>query len=99
MRSGVERLIDFASEALVPFRDVADGGPIMGQLVSEIWSRRNGFYAFDSALLVRPFSSHCVPLGVVEWNDPFAWKKRFEADLSKDIFFCRGRVRRAIFVT
>lgn len=87
MRSGVEGLIDFASEALASLQAVVDSGPIMSQLGGEIWSRRNGFYAFDSALLVRPFSSPCLPLGVVEWNDPSGWKKKFDTDLSSDVFF------------
>ena len=65
----------------------AEAGPIIRQLADEVWSKKNGFYAFESALLVRPFSSQNVPLGVAEWNDPSGWKRKFDSDLSVEIFF------------
>lgn len=59
----------------------------MSQLAKTIWSQKNGFYVFESALLVRPFSSEKPPLGVAEWNDPSGWKRKFDANLSAEIFF------------
>jgi hypothetical protein len=83
----IRSLLDIASEALVPIPSAVETGPLMGRLAAEIWSRKNGFYAFESALLVRPFSSHDLPLGVAEWNDPSGWKHNFDVDLSAEIFF------------
>ena len=87
LKKGMEKLVEIASEALAPMPAAAEAGPIMAQLAKKIWSKKNGFYAFESALLVRPFSSQEVPLGVVEWNDPSGWKRKFDADLLAEIFF------------
>ena len=87
LSDNIKRLVDIASEALAAMPGAAEAGPLIGKLAEEIWSKKNGFYAFESALLVRPFSSQKAPLGVAEWNDPSGWKRKFEADLSAEIFF------------
>ena len=87
MSKHMKKLIDIASGALSPSPIVSEAGPLLGSLLEEILSEKNGFYAFESALLVRPFSSATAPLGVVEWNDPSGWKRKFDADLSSEIFF------------
>jgi hypothetical protein len=76
-----------ASEALAPTLGATEVGQLIGRLANEIWSKKNGFYAFESALLVRPFSSLQPPIGVVEWNAPAGWKQKFGVDLSTEIFF------------
>lgn len=87
LKDHLQKLLDIASKALAPESEAAEMGPLMGHLAEEIWSRKNGFYAFESALLVRPFSSQKTPLGVIEWNDPSGWKRKFDVDLSKELFF------------
>lgn len=58
----------------------------------EEWKRllsiRNGFYAFDHALLFRPIASDGDPLGAIEWNAPEQWKLEYYiGDLKHIAFF------------
>jgi len=48
---------------------------------------KNGFYAYESALLVRPFRNASAPLGLVEWNSPQLWKANYAEELSNALFF------------
>jgi hypothetical protein len=54
--------------------------------LGEMLSKKNGFYAFDSALLVRPLTHVKPPLGIWEWNTPALWKYEYEGTL--DGFLC-----------
>lgn len=87
MNDGIKKLVEIASDALAPLPVAIETGLLIEQLVEKLWSKKNGFYAFESALLVRPFSSQKAPLGAVEWNDPLGWKRKFDIDLSAEIFF------------
>ena len=58
-----------------------------GSELGELLSVRNGFYAFESALLIRPLRHQSKPSGVVEWNDPASWKGQFIDDLADVLFF------------
>jgi hypothetical protein len=48
---------------------------------------RNGFFAYESALLVRPFSFGGLPLGLVEWNENDLWKREYATPPTKWLFF------------
>lgn len=48
---------------------------------------RNGFYAFESALLVRPLDFEGPPLGIFQWNIATVWKADYKIDFKKAIFF------------
>ena len=48
---------------------------------------KNGFYAFESALLVRPFRRNVAPLGIEEWNAPDRWRAEFKDQLGGALFF------------
>lgn len=48
---------------------------------------RNGFYAFESALLVRPLDFDGPPLGILQWNKTTLWKANYKISLSKAFFF------------
>ena len=63
-----------------------EGGRIKRQLCALLWER-NGFYAFESALLVRPFDFLGQPLGVRQWNRLATWKSEFKLDLAGCVFF------------
>jgi hypothetical protein len=56
------------------------------ELCALLWER-NGFYAFESALLVRPFDRFRQPLGVLQWNRREAWKACYTIDLGEYVFF------------
>lgn len=53
----------------------------------EILSHRNGFYAFESALLVRPACYAGAPLGTLQWNEPMLWRRDYTSDLGDTLFF------------
>jgi hypothetical protein len=59
----------------------------LGRELLNLHAQRNGFYAFESALLVRPLNFSGVPLGVVQWNEQNLWRHGFEADFSGVLFF------------
>jgi hypothetical protein len=59
----------------------------LGFELAEILGERNGFYAYESALLVRPFRRGGAPLGLPEWNTPALWKGDYGEDLSDTLFF------------
>lgn len=51
-------------------------------------SLRNGFYAFDRSLLIRPFHHRRCPLGVMDWNLPELWKSEYDMpDVMRSLFF------------
>jgi hypothetical protein len=48
---------------------------------------KNGFYAFESALLLRPLSNQNHPLGIKEWNAPELWRDEYSVPLGDALFF------------
>jgi hypothetical protein len=50
-------------------------------------SDKNGFFLFESALLIRPLRNEQCPIGILEWNDPKLWKTDYRIELSKCVFF------------
>jgi len=59
----------------------------LGTELSEVLIARNGFWTYESSLLVRPFKKASRPIGLVEWNDNNAWKCNYNIDLSRSLFF------------
>lgn len=90
MPSSLSRLLSISSRAistdlLVP-ELFTPWGPLGRQLL-DLLSVRNGFYAFESALLVRPAHRSTEPLGLAEWNAPELWRREYTLDLSDALFF------------
>jgi hypothetical protein len=77
----IDELLRAGSDSLCD-ADVATEGIPPG--VRELLAARNGFFAFTSALHVRP--SGDVPGDVVEWNRADGWRKAYE-DLADGLFF------------
>ena len=75
----IERLItQFAGPALCPpppLKDQAMGGR-SGDLFAAL-VKRNGFYAFESALHMIPLGGGCTPFDIVKWNLPDLWKSHY----------------------
>lgn len=88
MISAIAKLVSLGSEALCS-RELApeDAGPLL--------LARNGFYAFEGALLVRPYSSGGGVLGVREWNDATLWRQNYQElamglwFFAEDVFGCQ----------
>lgn len=106
MDEAITRLLSISSEAIGdPLGDGKESreylsrwGRLGGQL-ADLLRRRNGFYAYESSLLVRAFRRVTPPLGVVEWNAPDLWKGRYLENLegvlcfAEDTFGCQFCIR------
>jgi hypothetical protein len=58
-----------------------------GRDLAQLLEQKNGFYAYESSLLVRPLEHAVAPLGLVEWNSERLWKDKYAEDLPKVLFF------------
>lgn len=82
------KLLSISSESLAAPCSADDAAAFAGvpAELRELWLGRNGFVAFENALVVRPLrseSSGC--LGCVEWNQMELWKSRYGA-IADDLF-------------
>lgn len=77
--------------------ELSDLAGRLADQLTEMLGQKNGFYAFESALLVRPATSISGHIGLDAWNDPTLWKSQYDgmADaalcFAEDIFggqFC-----------
>ena len=90
MDARLDELLSIASEAIgepIALSEFFEGWGELGRQLVEMLSRKNGFYAFESALLVRPLRGAASPRGVVEWNSPALWKGEYHDDLGSVLFF------------
>ncbi len=102
MHKSLEKLVQLGSEPLVPgklaleFSNSTISESNLNEL-NEMYSYKNGFFAFESALYVFPVQSFLEHIGSVDWNLSETWKFAYngEADnlfsFSEDIFgnqFC-----------
>lgn len=53
----------------------------------ELLSKRNGFFSFDSALLIRPLGANSIVLGVEKWNERSLWLDTYKLELPELFFF------------
>jgi hypothetical protein len=93
MHAAIKKLLSVASDPIGNLVDVEAtaymvsswGG--LGQELAEMLTARNGFYAFEASLLVRPLRQSIVPLGVFEWNARDLWRGHYVDDLADVLFF------------
>jgi hypothetical protein len=89
MRSALNKLIEISSDPLHRSPAPALNPPpsrLRGEL-SRLLATKNGFYAFESALLVRPDATGDQPRGLSDWNTPSLWRATYELDLAPLYFF------------
>lgn len=84
-------LLDISSPPLCSERasdvaSLAEATPAMRD-VFEALSIKNGFYAFESALLFRPLSTCGNVLGVIEWNFADGWRAAYGSLVDGIVFF------------
>jgi hypothetical protein len=60
--------------------------PLLNELCA-LLADKNGFFSFESALLIRPLDYLHQPLGILQWNDTNLWKKHYKIDLDNSVFF------------
>lgn len=90
MYSAIQKLISIGSTPICEPIDLSHTtiqGRQMALGLAEILGRKNGFYAYESALLVRPVARGSSPLGLAEWNATGLWKAAFDQNLDDTIFF------------
>jgi len=90
MRLGIEKLISISSPAigdsLEEYTCSSDWCGLMRSLF-DMLRARNGFYAFESALLVRPIGKVESPRAIELWNTRSVWLDTYELELPQLHFF------------
>ncbi len=81
----LDRLLEIASPALS--RDPLPDTPGCPPELRRLLDRRNGFLAFESALLVLPAAGAGGLPGLVEWNRPDGWTRHYDRLPEPTIFF------------
>jgi hypothetical protein len=112
MRSALQKLLSISSAAISPREETAEqvsrflsAWNLLGTQLGALITERNGFWAFESALLVRPLSKAGIPHGLIEWNDPTLWKSKFGDELNgvlffaEDVFGCQFAIRNRYICT
>jgi hypothetical protein len=93
MTSDLQRLGSIGGEALQPKCERTDLEQLtsqwgtLGNELAALLSSKNGFYAFEKALLVRPLKHDGLPKGIWEWNAPTLWKNDYEGMLDAMLCF------------
>jgi len=90
MDRSIAQLLSIASEPIgIPIVDMKslDEWGILGAELAELLMLKNGFYAYESALLVRPLRSQHPPLGLLEWNAPGLWISEYAEAIDHTLFF------------
>jgi hypothetical protein len=83
MESPMQKLIGVAGQALstahpiLPAKLLELAGALAGELI-ELLERKNGFYAFESALHVMPAQSRGHETGLVDWNSEQLWIDEYQ---------------------
>lgn len=90
--SYLEKLISHASsplssnEPILSPRLLALAGNLAGELTG-LLSRKNGFYALESALHVLPAQSSPGSMGLDQWNDESLWRGDYQGFTDRCLFF------------
>jgi hypothetical protein len=91
MERATEKLIRIGGEPLsstaphLPSGLLELAGPLAGEL-AEFLKKKNGFYAFESALHVLPAQAGASEVGLAEWNSDQLWIHEY-GDMAKGLLF------------
>jgi hypothetical protein len=78
MQSCVEKLLEISSPALCPPLHESRASSPRQSEIAALCKRKNGFYAFESALHVFPIGEEaCRHTTAEQWNDVVRWKECF----------------------
>ena len=86
--TSIEKLLSISSEALAKSPAAAPtllAAYLMGTELFHLLRKKNGFYAFESALHVFPVASP-GGMSLEEWNADSLWRNGY-GDLAKGLFF------------
>jgi len=94
MKPELSKLLRISSEAIVALKPDMSQMAVyfqrwreMGKELEQLLATRNGFWAYEFSLLVRPFRNGAAPLGILEWNEMQLWKGSYNCDLDHVLFF------------
>ena len=102
MGEHIDKLLALASQALGPALTRRPEGPGPGPVEHELYetlARRNGFYAFESALHVLPLDAPKSAMDLGRWNADALWRHAYEAHaaghlfFAEDVFGCQFAIR------
>lgn len=89
----LEKLLNIGGDSLSPLEpttmDVA-GSWLPGKAVADLLDllkKKNGFYAFESALHIFPAKSHHAEIGLKEWNASDLWVREYQGMAGDCLFF------------
>ena len=88
-KNAIENLLSIASPPLsttLPGAIEGTGCESLKVELSDMLSKKNGFYCFESALHVFPSHSSGISVGLNEWNSPSSWRREY-GDLSSECLF------------
>ena len=80
MGTSISRLLDRSIGPINPTWDAGLATQVLepwgelGKELAALLTERNGIYAFDSALLIRPLGDSDPVLGLERWNDHRLWR-------------------------
>jgi hypothetical protein len=83
-------LLEFAGGALTssgPLAATFAPWGAAGVTLKALLERRNGFYAFEGALLVRASGAQGPPASLEAWNDPTQWLETYPAVADRNLLF------------
>jgi hypothetical protein len=87
MKDMLDRLISIGSPALARAASLPKPWQGLKGELHDLLLKKNGFYAFESALLVRPLGESSSPLSLERWNERELWRNTYNLDLSDLYFF------------
>jgi hypothetical protein len=92
METAIEKLLGLAGEPLggtlpiLPTSLLETAGILADELI-ELLNRKNGFYAFESALHILPAQSCGLEIGLIEWNSEQLWIHEYQGMAKEFLFF------------
>ena len=101
LMDSIRRLIELASN---PIGSGFDASTLRGSLnpqTAKLLADRDGFYAFEGALLVRPVLDTQNVLGIMTWNSFDLWKSHysdFGIDIQSNTFFAENILGEQFFL-
>jgi hypothetical protein len=92
--TAIDKLLGIGSKALCPDRVPVFGESLMRDIaprltdeLHSIFIKKNGFLAFESALLLFPTATVESIRSLAEWNSPAGWRRFYKAIPPEAIFF------------
>jgi hypothetical protein len=94
MSENLSKLLSISSPAIVDAPNaiatrklIVEESSGLEQELCSLLTEKNGFFALESALLVRPLDHEGEPQGILQWNDSEAWKATYTFALGQSVFF------------